>query len=221
MEAANTLKLSFGKPGKMCVAVQPNVQVSNCAAYPAADFLVNPLVASEIDPFNQLVLEYQDMVFRQAYWMLGDADAAADAAQEAFIRAYQKRSLFNGGPFRPWIMRIVTNYCLDVLRSQKSRPTTSLELFTSSDEEIEDPYWMSDPDGSPEDMFERSQVQDLITRGIAALPADYRAVIIMVDLQRMDYEEVTAILGVPLGTMKSRLSRARIQLRGILQLLGM
>src|SRR5215208_1353373 len=108
---------------------------------PAAHQPLEASINRSLDAFNDLVMAHQDMVFRQALWILGDEAAAEDAAQEAFLRAYHNWHTFDGGPFRPWIMRITTNYCLDQLRRRKAHPSTSLELYTADDEEIESPSW--------------------------------------------------------------------------------
>ena len=76
----------------------------------------------DLEAFNELVLAYQDRVFRQALWMLKDETAAEDACQEAFLRAYRKIGTFHGGPFHPWLSRIVTNVCLDQIRMSKRKP---------------------------------------------------------------------------------------------------
>src|SRR5437868_742119 len=88
--------------------------------------------------FNWLVLRYQTRVYNLCYRMLSDPDAAADATQEAFLSAYKAMGRFKGGQFRAWVLRIATNACLDVLRSQKKRPTLSLDKATGGPEDGED-----------------------------------------------------------------------------------
>ena len=166
-----------------------------------------------LDLFNELVLAHQDMVFRQALYILGDEASAEDAAQEAFLRAYHNWHTFDGGPFRPWIMRIVTNYCLDQLRRRKTHPTMSLEVYNREDEEIESPAWLSDPSSGVEDQVERGELRRSVLRSIDRLPKEYRMPVVLVDLQDMDYLEAAASLGIPLGTFKSRLARARALLQ--------
>jgi RNA polymerase sigma-70 factor (ECF subfamily) len=117
----------------------------------------------DLNAFNRLVLEYQDMAFNLAYRMLGDPDSAADAAQNAFISAYRHLSSYRGGSFKSWVMRIVTNTCYDELRRQKRRPTTPLEPYDSEqDEEIESPYWLEDDNPSPEEEVESSELEEAI-----------------------------------------------------------
>jgi RNA polymerase sigma-70 factor (ECF subfamily) len=170
-----------------------------------------------LDAFNDLVVTHQDIVFRQALWILGDDAAAEDATQEAFLRAYHHWHTFDGGPFRPWIMRIATNYCLDQLRRSKAHPSTSLEVYTNEDETIENPTWLTDPCCCVEEMVERSELRERIMQAINHLAPVYRMPVILIDLQDFDYQEAAASLGIPLGTFKSRLARARQKLQKWLQ----
>ncbi len=167
----------------------------------------------DLDSFNELVLAHQDAVYRQAYWILGSEEAAEDATQEAFLRAYRNLGSYNGGPFRPWVMRIAVNYCYDQLRRQKTRKTIPLEAFDENEQEIDTPSWLRDPGASIEEIYEQAEEQARIMKSIQRLAPEYRAAIILVDVQGMDYTEASAVMGVPMGTFKSRLSRARMQVQ--------
>lgn len=172
----------------------------------------------DLNAFNRLVLAYQDLAFNIAYRMLGDPDAAADATQNAFIAAYKHLDNYRGGSFKSWVMRIVTNRCYDELRRQKRRPTTPLEPFDGdSEEEIESPYWLEDDSPSPEDALANNELENAIQECLHKMKKDFRLVVIMVDIQGMDYQEVSENTGIPLGTIKSRLARARGKLRDCLQ----
>ncbi len=168
---------------------------------------------ARLEKYNQLVLEHQDAVFRQALWILGDEDAAADAAQETFLRAYRYLDRFNGGPFRPWVLKIATNYCLDQLRRWKRHATVSMEAHYENGEEIEVPSWLADPGLPVEKQVEVSELQARVQQAINRLPQNYRTAVILVDIQAMDYQEAASALGIHLGTFKSRLCRARSQLQ--------
>jgi RNA polymerase sigma-70 factor, ECF subfamily len=168
---------------------------------------------ADLDAFNELVLTHQDAVYRQAYWIMGEETAAEDAAQEAFLRAFQHMQAYNGGPFLPWILRITTNYCLDQLRRKKVRRTTALEELDEYDEGVEETVWLRDPNASTEEIVERTEMMTRIMHCISRLPDEYRIAVILIDLQNLDYQEAAAMLGIPLGTFKSRLSRARAQLQ--------
>ncbi|MCJ7658986.1 MAG: sigma-70 family RNA polymerase sigma factor [Anaerolineales bacterium] len=171
----------------------------------------------DLDSFNHLVLEYQELIFNQAYRVMGESNAADDATQDAFIAAFRKLNTYRGGSFRAWLLRIVTNICYDELRRRKRHPTTQLDPVDDAGEEIESPYWIADPNESPEETAERAELGHAIQRCIDDLPPDFRVVVTLVDIQGLDYAEVAEVVGKPLGTVKSRLARARTRLRQCLQ----
>ena len=171
----------------------------------------------DLDAFNRLVLTYQDMVYNQAYRVMGEPAAADDATQEAFISAYRKLHTYRGGSFKAWLLRIVTNACYDELRRRKRRPTTPLEPMDDFDEEIESPRWLADPGEAPEDTAVRGELSEAIQHCLDDLSDDFRTVVILVDIQGMDYAEAADVMGTPLGTIKSRLARARRGMRKCLQ----
>ena len=172
----------------------------------------------DLNAFNRLVLEYQELAFNVSYRMLGDPDMASDATQNAFIAAYRNLSSYRGGSFKSWVMRIVTNNCYDELRRQKRRPTTPLEPVSDDGEDtIESPEWLKDDDPSPEALLESDELQEAIQQCLNRLKKDFRIIVIMIDIQGMDYQEASENAGLPLGTIKSRLARARGKLRDCLQ----
>jgi RNA polymerase sigma-70 factor (ECF subfamily) len=174
------------------------------------------IVASQqgdVEAFNQLVRLYERRVYTVCYRMLGNADAAADAAQDTFITAFRKLATFRGGSFRSWLLRIATNTCYDILRARKRRPTTSLDAGDSDDSGFDPP----DQSESPDEFVLRQELSTAIQQGLSALPADQRMVVILCDIQGLSYEEIAHIVGANLGTVKSRLSRGRARLRDILR----
>ncbi|GAB1472108.1 sigma-70 family RNA polymerase sigma factor [Chloroflexota bacterium] len=171
----------------------------------------------DLDAFNTLILNYQNVVFNAAVRILGDEDMAQDAAQEAFISAFQNVKSFRGGSFKAWIMRVVTNACLDELRRQKRRPTTPLEPENSDGEEIDSPKWMADPGMTPAQRAEADELEHAIQHCLNALPTEFRTAVVLADVQGMDYAEVAETIRVPLGTIKSRIARARLRLRECLR----
>lgn len=179
--------------------------------------LIQMAQKGDLDSFNRLVLAYQDMVFNQAYRMISEVEVAEDAAQDTFIIAYRKMDTYRGGSFKAWLLRIVTNLCYDELRRRKRRPTTPLEPLDQDDEEIESPRWMSDPAETPEETAERAELGRAIQRCLNELPADFKAIVTLVDIQGLDYAEAAAAVNSPLGTVKSRLARGRTRLRDCLQ----
>lgn len=179
--------------------------------------LIESARRGDLNSFNRLVLIYQDMVYNQAYRVLGDSQAADDATQETFIAAYNNLHRFRGGSFKAWLLRIVTNASYDELRRKKRRPTISLEPLDDSGEEIESPRWIADPGESPEEFAARSEMAKAIQHCLDGLPLEFRVVVTLVDIQGLDYVEAAAALGKPLGTVKSRLARGRLRLRDCLQ----
>ena len=170
-----------------------------------------------LDAFNTLILHYQDSVFNTALRILGDEDQAADATQDAFISAFKAITSFRGGSFKAWLMRTVTNACYDELRRKKRRPTTPLEPDTEDGEEMDSPRWLADPKMTPDQQAEADELEHAIQHCLDNLPIDFKTVVVMADLQGMDYTEVATAVSVPLGTIKSRLARARLRLRECLQ----
>ena len=179
--------------------------------------LITSAQQGDLDAFNTLVLHYQDMVFNTALRILGDEDAAADASQEAFISAFRAIASYRGGSFKAWLLRTVTNACYDELRRQKRRPTTPLEPETEDGEEMESPRWLADSSMSPEEKMDADELEHALQHCLAALPADFRSVVVMADIEGLDYSEVAIVARVPIGTIKSRLARARMRLRECLQ----
>jgi RNA polymerase sigma-70 factor, ECF subfamily len=171
----------------------------------------------DLDSFNRLVLAYQDMVYTQAARLLNDHQAADDATQDAFISAFRSIRKYRGGSFRAWLLRIVTNACYDELRRQKRRPTTPLEPLDDAGDEIESPAWIADPQETPEEAMERSELGSALQNCIEKLPVDFKTVLYLVDVQGLDYNEVSVVIDKPLGTVKSRLARGRLRLRDCLQ----
>jgi len=164
-----------------------------------------------LEAFNALVLAYQSQVYNLARYILHDDASADDATQEAFIAAYRALSDFRGGSFRAWLMRIVTNACYDQLRLQKRRPTVSWDAFEELDEEA-NPY-LVDHGESPEERMQRGELGALLNRALAGLPQDQRMVLLLVDRLGYAYDEVAQVLNMHMGTVKSRLFRARARMR--------
>jgi RNA polymerase sigma-70 factor (ECF subfamily) len=183
-------------------------------------FLIQQAQKGDLDAFNRLVLAYQDQVYSQAYRIIGEVDAASDATQDAFIAAYKHLNSYRGGSFRAWLLRIVTNACYDELRHRQRRPTSPLEPLDDAGEEIESPAWMEDPAESPEDQAVRAELRQAIQHCLEGLSLDFRTVVVLVDVQGMDYTEAAQVMGKPLGTVKSRLARARLRLQDCLKGFG-
>lgn len=179
--------------------------------------LIQDAQRGDLEAFNRLILAYQDRVYNQAFRVLGEYQSADDATQEAFISAYKSIRSFRGGSFRAWLLRIVTNACYDELRRKKRRPTTPLEPVDDEGDEIESPNWIADSGELPEDNIVRAELADAIQGCLDQLSEDFRVVVVLVDVQGLDYIEASEVIGKPLGTIKSRLARARNRMRECLQ----
>jgi RNA polymerase sigma-70 factor (ECF subfamily) len=178
--------------------------------------LIQSAREGDLDSFNRLVLAYQDLVYTHAFRMMGEEETADDATQNTFISAYKNLNSFRGGSFKAWLLRIVTNNCYDELRRRKRRPTIPLEPIDDTGEEMESARWMEDPADRPEEEVERKELRRAIQHCLENLPNEFKAVVIMVDVQGLDYSEAAQAVGKPIGTIKSRLARARLRLRDCL-----
>ena len=155
------------------------------------------------------IQNYQTLAFRLAFSILRDEEDAADAIQDATINAYLKFSTFRGISLRSWFLTIVRNRCYDALRHHLKNATTSLDYNYNTWEEdaLEATSFHDDKSLTPEQWVEQKETVSAICRCVDQLPADYRKVIVLVDIQGMDYSEAARVLGRPVGTIKSRLAR--------------
>lgn len=169
----------------------------------------------EVAAFNVLVLRHQSAAYSLALRFLGSRQAAEDATQEAFERAYRGLATFRGERFRSWLFTIVANAARDELRRQRRRPQRSLdEARDDPDRATLDP---PDPGPTPDAVALQSELRAHLEQALRELPDDWRLVVVLSDVHGMSYAEVAAAVGVPEGTVKSRLSRARGRLRDILR----
>lgn len=169
--------------------------------------------AGDLAAFNLLVERYQQYVYSTVYRMVGSVPVAEDVTQDAFIAAWKNIGSLRGGNFRAWATRIAVNACHDYLRRTKRRPERSLDAYADDpDDELKFPS--GDP--TPEDAALTAELGHVIQDGLALLPDDQRAVLVLSDIQGMSYEEIAEVTGAQLGTVKSRLSRARSRLREFL-----
>jgi RNA polymerase sigma-70 factor (ECF subfamily) len=167
----------------------------------------------DVMAFNELVLTYQTTVFNVALRTLGHPEDAADATQETFLSAYRAINEFRGGSFKAWLLRIAVNTCYDVLRRRQRRPSTSLEVIL---EEGGDNPRLADRQVGPERAALGSETVEMIEQALLTLPDDQRTIVVLCDIQGLSYEEAADIESIALGTVKSRLSRARARLRQFL-----
>jgi RNA polymerase sigma-70 factor (ECF subfamily) len=181
--------------------------------------LIREAQGGDLDSFNRLVMEYQSIVYNVAYRIMGEGDSASDATQDAFISAYKNIGHYRGGSFKGWLLRIVTNACYDELRRRKRRPATSLEALTvvETGPDAEGEAQLASDIESPERHAERVELGGAIQRCLDDLPDDQRMAVVLCDVQGFDYGEIAQSMGTALGTVKSRIARARLKLRDCLQ----
>jgi RNA polymerase sigma-70 factor (ECF subfamily) len=179
--------------------------------------LINSAQHGDMDAFNELAMYYQDLLYRIALRITRDECTAQDAVQEGMIHAFRHIKSFRGGNFKSWLARVTVNASYDELRRGKRHNGIPLELFTNEGDEVESPDWMRDSGAGPEERAEASELQSALHSCIKALMPDYRLMVILVDMEGMSYEEAAYVAHVPVGTVKSRLARARMQLRSSLQ----
>lgn len=177
------------------------------------DRLIQNAVQGGLESFNRLILTHQRMAYDLANAILGDTDQAEDVTQESFLKAYLHMGNFRGGSFRAWLARIVKNTCYDLLRRYRRNPVQSLYPPEGDDKDIEFDDWLSDPGPSVQLVVEQKEESRAIYRALSELPDPYRMVITLIDLQGFDYLEAAEALSIPLGTVKSRLTRARLQMK--------
>ena len=177
--------------------------------------LIHAAQMNDVAAFNQLVRAYQAQVFRTAYRVLGDQPAAEDAAQDAFISAFKHIQSYRGGSFKAWLLRIVTNACYDQLRVKQRRPTSSLDAMLLDPDNPAPGADRAAPE-TPQDVAERKELGEAIQRGLATLAPDQRVTLILVDIEGLNYDEAAEAMQTNVGTVKSRLSRARASMRDFL-----
>jgi RNA polymerase sigma-70 factor (ECF subfamily) len=177
--------------------------------------LIQSARRGSLDAFNHLVLHYQDGVYSLAYRIMGDSAAAADAAQEAFIAAFRRLDTYRGGNFKSWLLRIATNACYDELRRRKRRPASAFDDLPGGDSD-DGPSLVADMP-TPEQTVQQNELNRAIESCISALQQEQRSVLILSDIEGLSYQEIAASEGINLGTVKSRLSRARAGIRQCLQ----
>jgi RNA polymerase sigma-70 factor, ECF subfamily len=186
---------------------------------------VRDLRSEGLAAFNSLVEAHQRRVYNLCYRTLGNAEDAADATQETFLRAYRGYAEFRSDPERigAWLLRIAVNTCYDQLRRQKRRPSQSLEALSAPDRGHDvagEPVALADPAPGPEQRALSAEAQRMVESALATLSADHRLVLVLCDVQGLSYGEAAEVLDVELGTVKSRLSRARAALRAALAARG-
>jgi RNA polymerase sigma-70 factor (ECF subfamily) len=171
--------------------------------------LVERAKRGDLESFNELVERHQSMAYNLALRMLGDRGAAEDTTQDAFFSAWRNINGFRGSNFRAWLLSITANNCRDQLRRIKRHPSIPLESL---------PFEPRAPASSesPENYALRREIGEQIKNGLASLPSEQRLAVVLRDIQGLSYEEIAKVMRCSLGTVRSRISRGRAQLRSYL-----
>lgn len=176
--------------------------------------------AGDEKAFAEIVLHSQKKVFNIAYRMLGNLEEAKDLAQEVFITVFDSiKDLREEIKFDAWLTQITLNHCRNRWNYLKRRQYFNSDSLDDpvETEDRDVPRGIYDPSGNPETLYEKKMVQQLIQRGLQKLREDQRELLVLRDLQGFSYEEVGELLGLPEGTVKSKLHRARMDLKRVLE----
>jgi RNA polymerase sigma-70 factor (ECF subfamily) len=170
--------------------------------------LVDQAVRGQLEAFNQLVARHQDHLYALVYRLVPDRDQAADVVQEAFFSAYRNMHAFRGGSVRSWLSRIAVNAAMDLQRARRRRPFQPYP-------ELEDESWQPPAEASaePESVVVAAERSRALATALARLPFEQRNCIVLFDVDGYDYGEIARIMGVSVGTVKSRIHRGRVALR--------
>ncbi|MGD9711181.1 MAG: RNA polymerase sigma factor [Thermomicrobiales bacterium] len=166
------------------------------------------------EAYNALVTRHQRSVFNLSYRMMGNAAEAEDVTQDTFLRAWQAIHAFEAGSFRAWLLRIATNRSYDRLRSLSRHPESSL---TNNADESDMPVIDEGEDADPVMLIERINLSEALQLALDSLPPDQRLAVILCDVMQHTHDEAASIAGVPVGTIKSRVSRGRERLRNLIR----
>ncbi|MCQ2421234.1 MAG: sigma-70 family RNA polymerase sigma factor [Clostridia bacterium] len=180
------------------------------------DLLIRRAAKGDEQAFEKLLLEHEKNVYNLCYRMAGNPDDALDLSQEAFLKAWRALSTYQfDAAFSTWLYRLTTNVCLDFLRKRNRQAHSSLTTEDENEEPRE--YSVPDPAPGPEEQAVSSWQQEAVQAAMQQLPEDYRLVLQLRVVEDLPYEQIADVMGIPVGTVKSRLSRARLQLKKLLE----
>ncbi len=175
--------------------------------------------AGDPNAFEQLVVKYQTQVYNLCLRMTGNPEDAADMTQETFLKAWRNLEGFHGeAAFSTWLYRLASNACLDYLRSVKRRPV--LPLTVSDDDGEEQTVDIADSTSSPEEALISKEERELLQEAMSSLDPEQRQILTLRVVNDLSYTEIAQVLSLKEGTVKSRLARARNNLRKKLEKIG-
>jgi len=170
--------------------------------------IIDRALSGDQRAYSDLVNKYRDLIFNLIYRMIGNREEAEDLVQEVFIKAFTALSTFNEQyAFSTWLYKIAVNHCIDALRKKKLRTLPLDKPISFKDKELKREY--PDLSPGPEGKLLSEERAEIVQKAIHSLPEKYRTVILLRHTEEKSYEEISAILNIPLGTVKARLFRAR------------
>jgi RNA polymerase sigma-70 factor, ECF subfamily len=184
--------------------------------FPEDSILIERCRKGDRDALDSLIRKHEKRAYQYAFRLTSNVEEASDVVADAFVRVYGALPNFKGNSaFTTWLYRILTNCFLDSRKKERSRSTVSLEATLSTDEgDLERQF--EDPDAAPDEIAERNQREQRVEAAVEHLPEYQRAMITMYHAEMLSYEEIAEALDLPIGTVKSRLNRARLSLRELL-----
>lgn len=199
-------------------------QSESCGVHPGDAELIALCRGGDLSAFDVLVERHQNRIFNLCYWMLGHREEAADATQDAFVRAFRSLPNFRGeSTFATWLHRIAVNTSLDAAARRKRAPLPYSDVNAGDGDDHESPDIDSAPapgtlaDGEPASVALRRERHVAVRAALSRLPEHFRQALVLFEIEGHPYEEIAHMLQLPLGTVKSRINRARLRLRDELQ----
>ncbi len=181
------------------------------------EMLIKRAQNGDNDAFNHLMDDYFKKIYNIAFRMADNADDAADMTQEIMLKLFKNISSFSGNSkFSTWVYRVATNTCLDELKKLKRHKNYSIDKDIETDDG-DFSYEVEDTSPVPETLAEQKELKTIVASAIGMLNPDHKAVLVLRDIQGFSYDEIARIVGCTEGTVKSRISRARAQLKIIIE----
>lgn len=181
------------------------------------DFLIKKAKKGDSAAFSALMEQHFAMIYNLALRMSGNPDDASDLTQEVMIKLFKNIGAFEGkSKFSTWVYRVASNTCLDELRKIKRKKTVSLDAeYETEDGSVG--YEAEDTAPTPDVSAERSELKTIVAKAVSRLGEEYRTAVILRDINGLSYTEIAEVIGCSVGTVKSRISRGRANLKEILE----
>ncbi len=180
--------------------------------------LISAAANGDVEAFGELIARNEKRIYSFALGMLSNPDDAFDAAQDTFLKAYRSIKLFKGeSAFYTWLYSICRNCCYDFIKAQTRNRRHNISLYEYESDDDGSILEIPDNQNRPDELYEQRHTREIIMSAIEALPDHHREIIVLRDLNGLSYEEIAAVMHVTVGTVKSRLNRARMRLQELLK----